>query len=89
MERKEDTFFKNMKLVIKSKLKRKYRSNRPKCAAKKGVLNIFAKFTGNRLRSATLLKKRLCHRCFPMKFAKFLRTPCWKTSQNDYLCKKE
>ena len=26
-------------------------------------------------RSATLLKKRLWHRCFPMNFAKFLRTP--------------
>ena len=24
---------------------------------------------------ATLLKKRLCHRCFPVNFAKFLRTP--------------
>ena len=27
------------------------------------------------LRPATLLKKRLWHRCFPMNFAKFLRTP--------------
>ena len=27
------------------------------------------------LRSATLLKKRLWHRCFPVSFAKFLRTP--------------
>ena len=27
------------------------------------------------LRRATLLKKRLWHRCFPMNFAKFLRTP--------------
>ena len=27
------------------------------------------------LRSATLLKKRLRHRCFPVNFAKFLRTP--------------
>ena len=26
---------------------------------------------------ATLLKKRLWHRCFPMNFAKFLRTPCF------------
>ena len=24
---------------------------------------------------ATLLKKRLCHRCFPVNFAKSLRTP--------------
>ena len=27
------------------------------------------------LRPAVLLKKRLWHRCFPVKFAKFLRTP--------------
>ena len=27
------------------------------------------------LRPATLLKKRLCHRCFPVNFAKFLKTP--------------
>ena len=27
------------------------------------------------LRPATLLKKRLWHRCFPVDFAKFLRTP--------------
>ena len=27
------------------------------------------------LRPATLLKKRLWHRCFPVNFAKFLRTP--------------
>ena len=27
------------------------------------------------LRPATLLKNRLCHRCFPVNFVKFLRTP--------------
>ena len=27
------------------------------------------------LRTATLLKKRLWHRCFPVNFAKFLRAP--------------
>ena len=27
------------------------------------------------LRPATLLKKRLWHRCFPVNFAKFLKTP--------------
>ena len=31
-----------------------------------------------RLRSATLLKKKLWHRCFPVNFAKFLRTPVLK-----------
>ena len=54
---------------------------------KKDVLRNFAKFTGKHLRQslsfnkaahlmpATLLKKRLWLRCFPMNFAKFLRTP--------------
>ena len=54
---------------------------------KKGVLRNFAKFTGKHLcqslffnkvagRSpAILLKKRLWHRCFPVNFVKFLRTP--------------
>ena len=54
---------------------------------KKGDLRNFAKFTGKLLcqslfinkvvglKPATLLKKRLWHRCFPVNFAKFLRTP--------------
>ena len=53
---------------------------------KKGVLKDIAKFTGEQLhqrlfsnkvaglRPATLFKKRLWHRCFPVIFAKFLRT---------------
>ena len=52
---------------------------------KKNVLRKFAKFTGKYLcqrlffnkvvglRPATLLKKILWHRCFPVNFAKFLR----------------
>ena len=51
-----------------------------------GALRNFAKFTGKHLcqslffskdaglRPPTLLKKRLWHRYFPVKFAKFLRT---------------
>ena len=58
-----------------------------RCAIKKGVLINFGKFTGKHLwrslffnkvvgiRPATLFKKRLWHKCFPMSFAKFLRTP--------------
>ena len=54
---------------------------------KKSVLKNFAKFTEKHLcqslffnkvaglRPATLLKKRLWHRCFSVNFAKFLRTP--------------
>ena len=57
-----------------------------RCSMKKGVLRIFAKFTGKQLcqslffnkvagpRPATLLKKRLWHRCFPVNFTKFLRS---------------
>ena len=60
-----------------------FRSSRPKVFYKKGVLRNFAKFTRKhlhqslffnkvvRLRPATLYKKRLWHRCFPVNFAKF------------------
>ena len=63
------------------------RSTRPEMFCKKGVLGNFAEFTGKRLclsllfdkfaglRPLTLLKKRFWHGCFPVKFAKFLRTP--------------
>ena len=48
-----------------------------------GPLNVLFVFTTSKLskalvqrwRPATLLKKRLCHRCFPVNFVKFLRTP--------------
>ena len=64
-----------------------YRSSHQRCSMKKGVLRNFTKFTGKHLcqslffnkvaalRPATLLKKRLWHRCFPVNFVKFLRTP--------------
>ena len=46
---------------------------------KKGVLRSFTKFTGKHtqftdLRPASLFKKRLWHRFFPVNLAKFLRT---------------
>ena len=59
----------------------------PEVFYKKGVLRNFTKFTGKHqcqglffnkvtgLRPATLLKKRLWHRCFLVNFVKFLRTP--------------
>ena len=67
-----------------------YRSSHPEVFCKKGVLRNFAKFTGKPLhqslcfnknaglRLAILLKKELWHRCFPVNFAKFLRTPIFK-----------
>ena len=59
----------------------------PEVFCEKDVLSNFTKFTGEHLcqslhfnkvaglRPATLLKKRLWHRCFPVNFVKFLRTP--------------
>ena len=65
------------------------RGSHQKCSIKKDVLGNFAKFAWKYLfqglflikmqalglRPATLLKKRLWHKCFPVNFAKFLRTP--------------
>ena len=56
-------------------------SSYPEVPCKKGVLKNFAKFTGKQLRQglslrpATLLKKRLWHKCFAVNFVKFLKTP--------------
>ena len=70
-------------LILKSY---KTRRSCPDVFYKKDVLRNFAKFTEKHLcqslffnkvaglRPATLLKKRLCHRCFPVNFVKFLRT---------------
>ena len=66
----------------------------------KGVLRNFTKLTGKHLcqsfffnkvpalRPATLLKRRIWHRCFPVNFVKFLRTPffiehLWTTVSED------
>ena len=63
------------------------RSCRPEVFFEKVILKSFAKDTGKQLcqslflnkvaglRTAILLIKRLGHRCFPVSFAKFLRTP--------------
>ena len=67
-----------------------HRSSHQRCSETKGVLNIFAKFTGKHLsqslffnkvaglRPTTLLKERLWYRCFPMNFEKRLGAPILK-----------
>ena len=62
-----------------------YRSSHRRYSVREVGLRNFVKFTGKHLcqslffnkvaglRPATLLKKRLWHRCFPVNFAKFLR----------------
>ena len=63
------------------------KSSRPEVFCQKSILRNFVKFTGKHLcqslffnkvaalRPATLLKMRLRHRCFPVNFVKFVRTP--------------
>ena len=60
------------------------RSSHQRCSVTKRVLKDFAKFRGKHLcqvlffikvaSPTTLLKERLWYRCFPVNFAKFLRT---------------
>ena len=49
------------------------RNSHWRCSIKKGLLKNFAKFTGKHL-CQSLSKKRPWYRCFPVNFAKFLRT---------------
>ena len=63
-----------------------------RCSTRKGVLRNFAKFTGKDLcqglffnkatglRPATLLKKKLWRKCFPVNFVKFLRAPFFQNT---------
>ena len=67
-----------------------YRRSCLEVFCKKYVLKSFTKFTGKKtcarvsflikLQASGLQKKRLWHRCFPVNFAKFLRTPKLKRS---------
>ena len=60
------------------------RSSHQSFSVRKDLLRNLTKFTGkhlcqslffNKVAAATLLKKRLWHRCFPVNFEKFQRTP--------------
>ena len=69
-----------------------FRSRHRRCSLRKGVLRNFTKFTRKHLcqslflnkvaglRPAVLFQKRLWHRCFPVSFVKFLRTPFLQNS---------
>ena len=71
------------------------RSSHQRCSVRKGVLRKFAKFRRKHLckvlffnkaagpEPATLFLRRLWHRCFPVSFAKFLRTPFHRTPLDD------
>ena len=64
---------------------------------KKGVFRNLTKFTWRRLcqslsfqrlKSATLLKKRPWHRCFPVNVAKLLRTSFFQNTSDGCFCNK-
>ena len=50
-------------------------SSHQRYSIKKGDVKNFVKFTGKNLWQRSLLAKRLWHRCFPLNFVKFLKTP--------------
>ena len=56
--------------ILKSRCSKKFRKFHQK---KAGLEFLFKKDEGPQ--SCNLIKKRLQHRCFPVKFAKFIRTP--------------
>ena len=70
----------------------------PEVFCKKGVIRNFAKFKGKHLcqrpffkkvaglRPATLLKESLWHRCFPLNFAKILRTAFLQNTSGRLFC---
>ena len=81
--------------------RKKNRSSNQRCSFKNGVLRNFTKFAGKDLcqslffnkvvglSPATLLNKRLWHKCFPVNFAKFLRTTFLQNTSGRLLLKKE
>ena len=77
----------NLEIISDCSTLHLFRSSHQRCSMKKDVLRNFAKFTGKHLSESPFLnkiarlgpqpaalKKRLWHRCFPVNFAKFLRT---------------
>ena len=71
------------------------RNSHRRCSVRKGVPRNFGKFLGKYLYQslffnkvaglslATLLKRKLWHRCFPVNFAKFLRIPFLQNTSSD------
>ena len=74
------------------------KTSRTEVFCKKGALNHLVKFTEQSLlrgsfsikvvslQSATLLKRRLQHRCFPVNVVKYLRTPILIKNSGGLLC---
>ena len=84
----QNIFFENLNLQCKKI--QKFRSRYRRGSVKKDVLKNLAKFTVKHLclsLFATLLKKKLWHRCFLVNFAKVLRTPFFQNTSRQLLFK--
>ena len=80
-------FFEQIRVSFFLSLTLIFQVDAQRCSVKKGALKSFAKFTEKllcqslffnkvaSLNPATLLKRKLWHRYFPVSFAKFQRTP--------------
>ena len=90
-----------LRLGLKAIQHIEHRNSHRRCSIKTSVLKIVTKFTGKHLRQslsfnkipgqarpATLLKKRLWHRCFPVKFVRFSRTPFLQNTTGQLLLEK-
>ena len=66
--------FDSVYLITKKNIEILVRSSRTEVFYKKGVLRYFAKFTGKHV-CHSLFFQSFWHRCFPVNFARFLRTP--------------
>ena len=69
--------YRPLEVAVKLESHLTYRNSHRRYFLIKGVLSNFAKFTGKHLRPAALLKNS-CTRCFPVNFAKLLRTSFFK-----------
>ena len=63
---------------------KRLKSSHWRCYVRTGILRNFAKFTGKHLSQGLfLIKLQAWHRCFPVNFAKFLRTPFHRITLED------
>ena len=62
------------------------RSSNRRYSVKNLLLEMSRNSQENTWRPATLLKKRLWHRCFPVNFATFLRTPVLQNTSGGCFC---
>ena len=62
-----------------------YGSIHRRCSVKKVFLKIFCNFHRKMsVLESLFIKKRLQHRCFPMNFVKYLRTPFYRTPLGEW-----